>query len=85
MRLQSGVAAHVSDFNERLQQDLDLIGAKHNGFTLHAIRNQGIAEAHENPAMRTDSIMNATSHTSHTVNYRGCLDSSMRFDFAMTC
>jgi hypothetical protein len=73
IRLQSGAAAHVTDFNDRLRQDLDLIGAKHSGFTLHAIRNQDIAEAHEDPNMRNDSISLGVGHSScHTNNYKGC-------------
>ena len=72
IRLQSGAAAHVTDFNDRLKQELELIGAKHSGFTLHAIRNQDIAEAHEDPNMRNDSISLGVGHSScHTNNYKG--------------
>ena len=76
IRLQSGKAAHVTDFNSRLAQDLELIGAKHSGFTLHGIRNQRIGEAREDPNMRGDSIMNGAGHStgSHFDNYKGCTD-----------
>ena len=63
IRLQSGKAAHATDFNDRLRQDLELIGAKHSDFTLHGIRNQRIGEAHEDPNMRLDAIQNGAGHS----------------------
>lgn len=76
IRLQSGRAAHVTDFNTKLSQDLELIGAKHSGFTLHGIRNQRIGEAKEDPKARGESIMNGAGHStgSHFDNYKGCLE-----------
>ena len=44
IRLQSGGAVHVTDFNDRLKQDLQVIDAKYATFTLHGIRNQDIGE-----------------------------------------
>lgn len=63
IRLQNGRAAHTTDFNDRLKQDLELIGAKYSNFTLHGIRNQRIGEAHEDPNMRGDAILNGVGHS----------------------
>lgn len=76
--LQSGKGAHVTDYNDRLKEELRLVGARHADFTLHGIRNQLNGEAHEDPSMRIDSIMNGLGHStgSHFEHYKGCLDSS---------
>ena len=44
IRTQKGAAAKVTEFNDCLKHDLELIGVKHLKFTLHAIRNQDIGE-----------------------------------------
>lgn len=78
IRLQCGRKAHTTEFNTLLHQDLELIGAKHSGFTLHGIRNQRIGEAHEDPNMRGDAIRNGVGHStgSHFDSYKGCLETS---------
>lgn len=70
---QSGNGVHVTNYNSKLHEELALIEAKHVEFTLHGIRNGDIAEAHEDPNMRNDSILHAVGHASaHTKNYKGC-------------
>ena len=78
IRLQSGGRVHTTEYNSFLRQDLELIGAKYSEFTLHGIRNQRIGEAHEDPNMRGDAIMNGVGHStgSHFDNYKGCLETS---------
>jgi hypothetical protein len=76
--LQCGRKVHTTEYNALLRQDLELIGAKYSDFTLHGIRNQRIGEAHEDPNMRGDAIMNGVGHStgSHFDNYKGCLETS---------
>lgn len=78
IRLQSGRGVHTTEYNSFLRQDLELIGAKYSDFTLHGIRNQRIGEAHEDPNMRGDAIMNGVGHStgSHFDSYKGCLETS---------
>ena len=78
IRLRSGRGVHTTEYNSFLRQDLELIGAKYSDFTLHGIRNQRIGEAHEDPNMRGDAIMNGVGHStgSHFDNYKGCLETS---------
>ena len=58
IRTQSGRNAHATDFNERLQEDLELLGVRHPDFTMHNFRNLAIASSREDPAMRGDAVMN---------------------------
>lgn len=69
LRQLKGGGACVTEFNSRLRQDLELIGAD-TTFTYHCIRGQRIREAGENGLARP-SIMHGAGHTtgSHATNY----------------
>ena len=69
MRQLTGGAACVTEFNSRLKQDLENIGAD-TTFTYHCIRGQRIREAGESGLARP-SIMHGAGHTtgSHATNY----------------
>ena len=70
IRQLNGDAASVTEFNARLRQDLDLIGAN-TEFTFHCIRDQRIAEAGERGDAQADIYAGAGhAYGSHAKSYR---------------
>ena len=83
VRNQSGAATDVTNFNGKLKEELELIGATHTNFTLHNWRNQRIKEAGENPTMDRANIKSGASHTNgaHDNNYDGSAASARSLTF----
>ena len=84
VRNQEGNAAHVTNFNGKLSEELDLIGAKASGFTLHNWRGQRARQAAENNKMQYQSRKSGGGWTAGCFenNYDGCMQTDYMLEGA---